>query len=109
MLNSTIVALVFDTLDPWEELSGGTFANSISSKLFDIGANWYSVVFWIGVVGLSLSLMTTSLSLMLKKKGSDAAIAKESFTTKVIIAVIIFAFPTLFGLLYPVFESLGSL
>lgn len=109
MLKGMILSFAFDTLDPWTELNGGTFANSISSKLFDIGGDWYTVVFWIGVVGLSLSLMTTSLSLMLKKKGSDAAIAKESFTTKVIIAVIIFAFPTLFGLLYPVFESLGSL
>lgn len=109
MLDNMILASAFTELDPWKELNGGTFASHIAEKLFDIGANWYSVVFWVGVVGLSLSLMTTALSLMLKRKGSDAAIAKESFTTKVIIAVIIFAFPTLFGLLYPVFESLGSL
>ena len=107
MLNGMILA-VLDKLDPWEELNGGTFANAIASKLFEIGGDWYSVVFIIGVVGLTLSLIATAISLMFRRKGSDIAIAKESFTTKVIIAVIIFAFPTLFGLLYPVFESLGG-
>lgn len=99
----------FNDLDPWEELNGGEFASSVSQYLLKIGADWYSVVFIIGVVGLTLSFLCMAISLMLKRKGSDIAIAKESFMTKIIIAIIIFAFPTLFGILYPIFESLGSL
>ena len=104
-----LLFLGYNDLDPWEELSGGDFADSVAKYLLSIGADWYSVVFIIGVVGLVLSFLCMAISLMFKRKGSDIAIAKEAFMTKIIIAIIIFSFPTLFGILYPIFESLGSL
>lgn len=98
-----------DEMDPWKELQGGAFSETVGNKLFSIGNNWYQVVFWIGVVGLALSLITLSISLMLKRNGRDVAMVKEGFITKIIIAIIIFAFPTIVGLIVPVLESLGNM
>ena len=95
-------------LNPWKELSSDTLSRHFAEKLLPIGRDWYQVVFMFGVVGLTLSLLTIGISMMLRRNGKDIARAKEEFTTKVIIAAIIFAFPTIFGLVYPVFESLGK-
>lgn len=99
---------LFNLMDPWKELSRNTFSKFINNKILSIGADWYQVVFIIGVVGLTISLILMGISLIFRRRGTDIAMAKEDFMIKVCIAIFIFIFPTIFGLVYPVFESLGK-
>ena len=98
-----------DAMDPWEAIKGSSFADAIRSKLFEIGGDWYALVFWVGVIGLVCSGFALAFNLITKRRGDDVAIAKDGFTTKVIIALIIFAFPTLLGLFMAALESLSVL
>ena len=94
--------------NPWDVLSGGgvDFADSLKG----IGADWYTVCVYVGVIGLVISMVIIGIQFALAKgKNSKKwAEAKDKLMTKAILAFLIPMVPFLVGMVVSIAKMIGS-
>lgn len=99
--------LLETTWNPWDALSSDIGFND---SLTSIGADWYTLCKYIGVIGLVLSIIVLAIKLMTSRGNSSGKVleVKEGFIIKIIIAIAISMLTFIVGTVYGVAVEIGS-
>lgn len=99
--------LLDSTWNPWDALSTDIGFNG---SLTGIGADWYTVCKYVGIIGLVLSIMMLAIKLMTSRGRSSGKVleVKEGFITKIIIAIAISMLSFVVGTVYGIAVNIGS-
>jgi len=91
--------------DPFSYIGDNKLSDNTAVK--NTAMSFYQLMIVIGVIGVMVSLTLIGYKLMFSKSGSENGEAKKNIITKLIIAIGVFGFVGILGMIFEITKSLA--
>lgn len=96
---------ILATYDPWAVLANDS---ADVSSITSMGADWYTLMQYIGGAGAVISVLFLGIRLMITKNSAERAKVKNDFIWKMIVIIALFGFTFIAGTILSAAKELAS-